>query len=101
MRACRASRSRRTAPRSASCGRAFSADFGNVGIPAAAPQKLARLLGDRDVAALDLVELGVLELLEVEQRVVPALAQADQLVELDLDRLGIPVLGALDQEHHE
>jgi hypothetical protein len=41
------------------------------------------------------------ELLEIEQRVVRALRRADQLVELDLDRFGVAVLGVLDQEHHQ
>src|SRR5690606_8401190 len=39
--------------------------------------------------------------LQVEQRIVRVVRGADQFVELDLHRLGIPVLRVLDQEHHE
>ena len=76
-------------------------DFRHPGVGNPPAQLLARLLGDLAIARLDAVELLVLELLEVEQHVVPALREPDQLVELHLDRLRIAVLGVLDQEHHQ
>src|SRR5260370_23472858 len=66
-------------------------DFGDIRIPLPAPELLARFLGDLAVALADAVELLLLELLEVEQHVVPALGKADQLGELDPDRLDLPV----------
>jgi hypothetical protein len=53
------------------------------------------------IARLEGVELLALELFEIEQRVVRALRGPDQLVELDLDRFGVPVLRVLNQKHHQ
>jgi hypothetical protein len=39
-------------------------------------------------------------LLDVEQHVVGALGGANELVELDLQRGGVAVLGVLNEEHH-
>src|ERR1051325_350545 len=76
-------------------------DLGRVGVELAVAQFLASYPGERRVVAPVARELLILEVLEVEQRVVRALGRADQLVELDLDRLGVAVLRVLDEEHHE
>src|SRR5947207_12711766 len=49
--------------------------LGNTGVALAAPQLVARFLGDLAIAVADAVELVVLQLLEVEQHVVPALRE--------------------------
>jgi hypothetical protein len=60
-----------------------------------------RLTGERAVARADAIELIVVELLQIEQRIVRSGHRADQLVELDLERIGVAVLRALDQKHHQ
>src|ERR1044072_7982587 len=74
--------------------------------PRASPAPRARAgragpAAGRGVVAPVARELLILEVLEIEQRVVRALGRADQLVELDLHRLGVAVLRVLDEEHHE
>src|SRR5262245_24165076 len=62
--------------------------------------QLARLGGELLVLLAEGFQLALLELFEVHQRVV-ALGDADQLVELDLQRRRVAVLRVLDQEHHQ
>ena len=50
---------------------------------------------------LDLLELFVGAVLQVHQRVAGPVLGADQLIELEVDRLGVAVLRVLDQEHHQ
>src|SRR6478609_2991529 len=57
-------------------------DFRHPGVRDAPTQFLASLLGDLAIARLDTVELLVLELLQVEQHVMTAFRQPDQLVQL-------------------
>ena len=52
-------------------------------------------------SATDLVELVLLELLQVQQRDVGALRDPEQLIQLDLQRLGVAILRVLNQEHHQ
>src|ERR1051325_3608134 len=87
-RACRPSRSRRTPmPCASSGGSPFPEvlDLRRVGVELPGAQLVERDPRERGVVAPVAVELLVLEVLEVEQRVVRALGRADQLVELDLD----------------
>src|SRR2546421_8481383 len=103
-RACQPGRWRPTSPRCASCGRSSlseSLELRRIGVELARAQLLSRRGGKLRVAAQVTLELLVFELLEVEQRIVRALGGADELVQLDLDRLGIAVLRVLDQKHHE
>src|SRR5215210_1212441 len=98
-RACRPGRSPPTSPRCASYGRSSlseSLELRRIGIELAGAQLLSRHGGELRVAALVTLELLVLELLEAEQRIVRALGRADELIQLDLDRLGIAVLRVLD-----
>src|ERR1700704_1747164 len=55
------------------------------------PLRGAALRSDRLVLFQIRLELRLVELLEVEDRVVRALRRADQLVELDLDRRGVAI----------
>src|SRR6185503_21217964 len=74
------------------------------GYPGVAPtmsQLGPRLARDVLVHDAHAVELLILELLEIQERVVRAARDAQQLVELHLHGLRIPVLGVLDQEDHE
>ena len=59
------------------------------------------LPAELEEAGFDALQVVGLQLLEIEQRVPRALGHADQLVELDLQRVGVAVLGVLDQEHHQ
>ena len=47
------------------------------------------------------VEGFFVEFFQVEQGVVGEFGDADEFVELDLQRVGVAVLRVLDQEHHE
>src|SRR5687767_5399748 len=76
-------------------------DLRRVCVQLAALELVARSGRKRLVAAAVARELFFLEILQVEQRVVRALRGTDQLVELELHRLGIAVLGVLDDEHHQ
>jgi hypothetical protein len=49
----------------------------------------------------DFLQVAVLQLLHVEERVVRTLHGADQLVQLEVHRFRIPVLRVLDEEHHQ
>src|SRR4051812_27886929 len=80
---------------------AYLRDLRYVGVALAMAQALARLLGDAAVLGADRVELLVFQFLEIEERIVSAFGEADELVELHLDRFRVAVLRALDQEHHE
>src|SRR5215208_5723544 len=99
MRGCRRRTSRATPRRCTRCGTRSSApellDLGRIGVELAAPQLLERRRGQLLVAAPVALELLVVDLLEVEQRVVRALGGADQLVQLELDRGGVAVLRVL------
>ena len=64
-------------------------------------QLLARLLGEFAVPCADGVQLKLLEILQIEQRVVRTFDRANQLVELEVYSFSIAVLRVLDQEHHE
>jgi glutamate-ammonia-ligase adenylyltransferase len=64
-------------------------------------EALARRGGELLVAAQVLAQLLLVELFEIEDRVMSALGGADQLVELDLHRHRVAVLGVLDHEHHQ
>ena len=60
-----------------------------------------RLVGQTAVDGPDAFELVLVELFEVQQHVVRAGSDPQQLVELDVHGLCVAVLRALDQEHHE
>ena len=49
----------------------------------------------------ELLELLLFQILQIEQGVVCPFGDANELIELDLESLGITVLSALNQEHHE
>src|SRR5688572_16076261 len=72
-----------------------------TGVALAFAKLLARALGDLGVLAADFVELLLLELFEIEQRIVRTARRANELVELDLYRGAVAVLRVLDEEHHE
>src|SRR5262249_8508287 len=72
--------------------------FGSVGIGLAGAQVLAGAARQPAIARMDLIQLVLLEFLEIEQRQVRALHCADELIQLDLDRLRVAVLGRLDEE---
>src|SRR5262245_15080120 len=76
-------------------------DVRTARVGAAALQLLAGLSRELSVTRLDVIELLLRELLEVEERVVRALDGPDQLVELEVHRLAVPVLRVLDEEDHE
>src|SRR5687767_371478 len=61
----------------------------------------ARALGEREVLLVQPQLLLLVQVLGVEQLVARAVEGEDQLVQLDLDRLGLAVLGRLDEEHHQ
>src|SRR4051812_14961242 len=71
-------------------------DLRHIRVAEPAAQLPARLFGNLVIARADVVELLLLELFEVEQHVVATLREADQLVELHLDRFGVAVLRVLD-----
>jgi len=54
-----------------------------------------------DKCLLDMLHFFLRQLFELQQPVARAIVGSDELVELELERLGIAVLGVLDQEHHE
>src|SRR5688572_12874584 len=102
--ACRQAKCSSTWRQCAGCGVLFLPeflDFRRVGVELAVVQLAARRGRKPPVAAPVLLEALVVDVLQVEQRVVRALGGADQLVELELDRLGVAVLRVLDQEHHQ
>ncbi len=68
---------------------------------AATRELLQGLAGQQLVAPSELVQVVLLQLFEVQQRVVRAPRGADQFIDLDLQGFGIAVLRVLDQEHHE
>ena len=68
--------------------------FGIVALFAGATSQVFELL-------LELLELGVLELFEVEKSVVRALSRTDQFVKLNLERACVTVLCVLDQKDRE
>src|SRR3954469_615186 len=76
-------------------------DLRDIRVAEPAVQLPPRLFGNLVIARADAVELLLLELFEVEQHVVAALREADQLVELHLDRFRVAVLRVLDEEHHQ
>jgi hypothetical protein len=47
------------------------------------------------------VELVIAEMLEADEIIVGVTCRSDQLIELEVNRVGVAVLGALDQEHHQ
>src|SRR5687767_6529242 len=99
----------RTAPTPTACsrGRAIRAYtwcdsvFVAAGVIASLLVHRGGVLVEAAVSPLQLVELLVSRLLEIHQVVVRARERADQLVELELDRVALAVLGVLDQEHHQ
>ena len=76
-------------------GRPRSSGPPGFGAPASACLRLFQKLG------LDGIELFLGFVLQVHRRVARALGGADQLVELQVQRLGVAVLGVLNQEHHQ
>ena len=60
-----------------------------------------RLFGEFYESLFQVVEVTLLELLEIEQLIARMPDRAYELIELDLNRRGIAVLGALDEEHHQ
>src|SRR5262245_56456347 len=64
-------------------------------------QELARVPSQLLVALADAYQVVLLQLLEIQQRVLSAFDRTDQLVQLDLDRPAVAVLGVLDQEDHK
>ncbi len=65
---------------------------GGLACTSPAPKLAARLLGELFGLRVLGLELVILELLEVQQSLVGALGHTDELVELDLHGLGVPVL---------
>src|SRR5688572_15924457 len=57
--------------------------------------------GERLILRPEGLEIVFIELFEVDQRVVRTLRRANELVQLHLDRLGVAVLSALNQEDHQ
>lgn len=76
-------------------------DLGRAGVGDAAPEAVSRPTGDLLVRRLEAIELGLGELLEIEEGIVRAVDRTDQLVELELDRGAVSVLRVLDEEDHE
>src|SRR5262245_15844264 len=62
---------------------------------------LSRGLGQLNVAFAYPREILLGQLLQVEQGILRALDGADDLVELELHRHAVAVLGVLDDEHHQ
>lgn len=58
-------------------------------------------LGQAGKAVANAIELALLELLQVKERVVSSRGRAQQLIQLHLDRFRITVLRVLNQEDHE
>src|ERR1041384_4071291 len=61
----------------------------------------ACFLGEVYESLLQFVQIPLIELLEIEQLVARVANRADHFIELYLKRLGIAVLRALNQEHHQ
>src|SRR5882672_3505761 len=59
------------------------------------------LFGHHLERLLEIIEVTLLEFLEVKQLVAGMTDGTNQLVQLDLNGLGVAVLGALNQEHHQ
>ena len=53
------------------------------------------------IACLDPIEFPFREFFNVEQGVVRLAVRPDQFVQLELQCLGVAVLGILDEEHHQ
>jgi hypothetical protein len=76
-------------------------DIGHAGVVLSLARFPARCLRDRRVAFAEDLELPVVEILEGNDGVVRAPYRTNDLVQLDVDRIGVPVLRVLDQEHHQ
>src|SRR5688500_12375347 len=74
---------------------------GTSGITEALSQVLACFPGKITVRRPNPVELLLLQIFQIEQGVVRAFGDANEFVQLDLERLGVAILGVLDQEDHE
>src|SRR3954468_8732958 len=97
-------KSARTSKLCASSGASFlrqRLDLRGIGVELALVDLPARRGRERAVRLQVAIQELIVDLLEVEERIVRAARGADQLVELDLDRRGVPVLRVLDQEHHQ
>ena len=77
------------------------ADFRYSFVAASAFHAPARFLCQLHVHRANALELMLFEFFEIHEHVVRAGRDAQQLVELDLHGLGVAVLRALDEEHHE
>src|SRR5262249_45182884 len=69
-------------------------------LPCRVPRR-AGPASELDIAFPDAIEIALLELLEIQQLVLRIADSPDDLVQLDLYRLGVAVLRALDQKHHQ
>src|SRR6185436_20749271 len=78
-----------------------SGPFRRVRVPPSGPQIGPGTLGQTAVAVQDLVELMLFQLLQIQQGVVSPCRSPQQLVQLDLHRLGIPILSGLNEEYHQ
>ena len=59
------------------------------------------LLGQNRVIQTDAIEFVLLQLLQVQQRIMCTVNGTDELIQLDLQRLGIAILCILNQKHHQ
>src|SRR4051794_18303666 len=81
--------------------RGNSRPFRRARVMPSGPQSGPGTLGQTAVAIQNLVELMLFQLLQIQQGVVSPCRRPQQLVQLDLNRLGIPVLSGLDEEYHQ
>ena len=70
-------------------------------LAAAALEMLERLLGALAILLVHLLEIFLREVFRGRESVLGALHRDDQLRKLELQRERVPVLGVLDQEHHQ
>src|SRR5690606_2127652 len=72
-----------------------------AGVLIAEVQACARRRSKGAVPAPEFIEAFFLDIFKVQKGVVRTLGGPDQFIELDLDRLRVPVLGVLDEKHDQ
>ena len=81
--------------------RGVPSGFWCVGIAIALAQALPRCQRQRLVFGFEGVQIVLFQFFQIKQGIVGPLGGTNQLVQFDLDRLGIAVLGVLDQKNHQ
>jgi len=75
--------------------------FGDASVPLSSPEIRPRFLCQATVTGQYGVEFSLLKLFKIQQGVVGSCRSAQQLVQLHLHGLRVPVLSRLDEEYHQ